>query len=322
VDMTRLKLGLPQMPFADSVMRHPIFRWQVQRLSWGAASGDLWRFTRHVLVRAQLLMVVIWLLAAGLLYLSAPDYVRSLHFFISDSGNRAVGWLVIALLPAGFILDFVSVQAALRSISGEVTAGRWDLLCLTALNIRGITHAKHAVAQLQTWRAMLLLAGARFAVIWLSLLAYYLLPVILTADFSIIADVLRRIVDYPIEIAAAVLLLGGLSAIYIIEPYWRMRTMTALGMTVSVYVRHVPLAGLVAIGLIGLVWLAQLVVLVSLLFVLSLFLPIFFVTTMFHLGYLYLIFSCLMVGLTLYGFYNLVKNICLHRVTRRLERMR
>src|SRR5262249_19323827 len=72
-------------------------------------------------------------------------------------------WVMAASVLITPVLDFLSISAALNSISAEISTGRWDLLRMTLLRPTQIVAAKHGAAQVRVWRPTMLLVGVRLA---------------------------------------------------------------------------------------------------------------------------------------------------------------
>lgn len=298
--------------YAEGAARHPVFRRDVRRIRWGASETAFRDYSRGVLLRVQVVILCVWLALAGLGYITTPDFMRSAERLTLDAGNAA-GILLALLIPAGLALDFISVRAALDSISGEVSAGRWDLLRLTSLHGEGISRAKHAVAQLRAWRGVLVLGGARFAAAWIYCVSYGLLY--LTNPVWVSGTPSR-----PLESALFAVVIVFTLTIYVLEPLWRMKAMTALGMVISTYVLNTPAAMLVGVGMILVVWLAQLVVLVVLFIGLTIFATPIYFSASFIAAFLYLLLAGFITALTIHGFYAIMQSWCLRRVVRRISR--
>ncbi len=67
-----------------------------------------------------------------------------------------------------------------------------------------------------------------------------------------------------ISMLFAQLMLLVVAVIYVIEPFWRMRMVTALGMAISARARHHSSSVLVSIGALAALWLAQAIIVAAL----------------------------------------------------------
>jgi hypothetical protein len=214
-------------------------------------------------------------------------------------------------LLASLLLDFVSVTAALNSISGDINNGTWDLLRLTAIREGELVLAKHAITQLRVWRTTMWVIGLRIAAT-------------LTAAFFMITDyVLETLsqeyltVEENIEFILFILIpFAVLFGVFILEPLWRMQAMTAVGMAVSARLKDGATAMLVVLGIVLVLWLMQALVVVAVTAGLS---ALFLALSVFGVGALCAPFIMLFVIFpTIYGFYSILKTSALRQVARRL----
>ncbi len=307
-------------PFRGQIKHHPLFVRDVRRMPWGESEDLLKRSSLRLFLAVQAVSVGVWLLVAGLMYLALADYDRNLYRFATSVVLQADLLIMVATILAGLVLDVMSMRAALNSISGEVLAGRWDLIRLTALHENGVVRAKHSIAQLHTWRPTLIMVAVRFAMIWIYVLAYFFAPGILLRDAAQMTSRLSMFVYAPVESLLVLLISAFTAAIYILEPLWRMKAMTALGLTISSYILNGPLAMLASMGAIFAVWLAQLIIFASLTVVFGVFAPLFFFSSTVTFLYVYSLGVSLINGLTIYGFYILLQEWSLRRVMRRIAR--
>ncbi len=305
-------------PFTPDVDRHPVFVRDVRRARWGVSPDDLRRYSWRVALITQVVIVLVWLLLIALFFFSAPPYIRNGETFLFVTSFNAAGLLMAATILAGLVLDFASMQAAVHSISGEVNARRWDLLRLTALHVQGIARAKYAVAQLRVWRMTVIMVSARVAAVWIMVLIYFVLPPLMLGPYAF--DHLAAFLAAPLQ-NIVLLGIGVFTAIvYILEPYWRMKAMTALGMMISTYELNTALAMLAGAGVIFAVLLLQLMIAASLMFGLGLLVTPFFIAGSALLVLGYLLLSAVVVGLTIYGFYSIVSRWGLRRAVWRIAR--
>ncbi len=221
-------------PFAHT--RHnPLFQSEISRAHWGSSARSLVSYTWRSLVSICIGLILIWLPLSSSTAFSL-DFTALLF--------------VISILAAP-LLDYVCMSAAVSSISDEISAGRWTLMRLTALSDSQIVAAKHGIAQIRTWRLMNLIVALRAAVALMAALTF--------------VEALYRV--RPIDLIAAIdivfLAMGYgwialiLALIYVMEPYWRMGALTALGVAISSRVRQSAVAIIVASFVVLLLWLTQ-----------------------------------------------------------------
>ena len=311
-----------QSPYA--MLHHPLFRLDSRRARWAWSAERLCNYSWRIVGIVHLAVFGIW---AALLGLYAVIEQGRGFFFVDtmtyDVSLSIVGFMIFVVIAAGILLDLVSVQAAVKSINVEVIAGRWDLLRLTSLNERGIVAAKHAGVRLRVWRFTTVIASARLATVILWLLATFIAPYLLVGENAFVDDLLFGIQEDPFSV-----ILGGLIAvltalIYVLEPFWRMQSMTALGMVLSAYILNIPLATLAGMATMLVVWLVQFLVGLALVFGLGVgfsiaLAPLFFTDTSFVTGFLYILVSCIITCVTIYGFYAILQTWSLRRVRYRL----
>ncbi len=315
-------MKLVQPPIAGHMQRHPLFMLEARRFAWVGTPQSFRQHSRRILLWMHVAVFAVWLLFmlldAALSNQGFGDrqvYVNSINM---------VNWIMLLSIGLGMILDFRCLQVALRSINGEVEAGRWDLLRLTALSEQGIVLAKHAGARLKVWRLTMIIASLRVATISLGLFAVLVVPYLVLGENLVVEGLFTAFLDDPLGLLVVVVIAFLTALVYCIEPFWRAQTMTALGMVLSAWVSNLPLATLAAVGVIFAVWLVQMVILVALFFGLGVGLAALFAPLMF--GYaslvtaLYFLLSCIITAVTVYGFYTLLQTWALRHVVRRIRR--
>lgn len=306
------------------MFHHPLFRLDSRRIRWAWSPQRLRRYTWGLVVGVHLAVFGIWGLLLALYALLAPD--RSMFYadrLIYDVGLGIVGFMMFIVIAAGILLDLVSVQAAVKTINSEMLAGRWDLLRLTSLNERGIVAAKHAGVRLRMWRFTTIVASARLATVVLWLFATFVAPYLVTGDNAIVQELLFDFQEEAFSIVIAAIIVALTALIYVLEPFWRMQSMTALGMVLSAYIVNIPLATLAAMGTMLAIWLLQGFVALALFFGLGAGLslalaPFLFAGTPLLPGFLYVLFACVVTAVTIYGFYAIVQTWSLRRVQYRI----
>jgi hypothetical protein len=165
-------------------------------------------------------------------------------------------------LVAALLLDYRCMTTAVGSINGEITTGRWDLLRLSALENAQIVAAKHGAAQVRVWRLMALIIGSRVAVA----LALGLRFVIDSLDDVAWAG---RTPGDIVSILLGQAALFVFAAVYAVEPFWRMRAVTTLGVAISARVRERISSVLLAVGALAAFWLAQGIIIAAMIFAVS-----------------------------------------------------
>lgn len=221
-----------------NLTNNPLFNIEVRRIRWGASERILWRYS------ARRLEIVV-----GLLLLLWIPFIRRDALTLDFDGYPI---LLFALgLLAGVMLDFVGIAATLGSISAEVEAGRWDLLRLTHLSISQIIAARHGVAQVRVWRYTIYVVGLRAAAGLIALLTYFQRTLVEGSQIAYRSD-------WWFSALLGVVVVGGLGVLFVIEPLWRVRMVTALGVALSSRTRTRVAALPLAVAGLGGLWLGSL----------------------------------------------------------------
>lgn len=310
-------MKLVQGPYTGEMLRHPLFGREVRGMKPAWQPSQFRHTSRRVVLVVHAVIFAAWVLLA--LLIVGPGRPGELNTYVSRGMNLIIGAAV--LLDA--ILDFVCLQGAVKTISGEITAGRWDLLRLTALSDRGIVRAKHAGARLRVWRATMIVASVRAAAVTLLLFNVLILPYVVFGENPSAVGLIDSLISDPFGTLLTFAGIGITFVVYIVEPFWRAQAMTALGMVLSAYIQSVPLALLAGLGVIFAVWLVQVIIVIALVVGLGIglgavFSPLLFGSSLLAFA-LYLMVACLVTALTIYGFYMLVQTWSLRRVWNRIQ---
>jgi hypothetical protein len=196
----------------------PLFRYEIRRVRWAQTQDQLTNYSVLVLWLIPALVLSLWILLLG-----------------SATGNYArdtfIALLLILGIGANLLLDMVSLTASLQSVGSDMQAGRWDVLRLTDLNSEQFVTAKYALTQVRTWRVVALVMSLRI---------------------SLIAFLAIRL-----ELLPALLVLAGYALVYVLEPLWRMRALTALGVAIATRLRNTIYALVAGLAATLVLWVAQ-----------------------------------------------------------------
>lgn len=242
---------LQRTPF-DIAAGNPVFEGDIRRQFPAWSQVSLQRASRRAQISASAVLIAAWLL----LLWPRAEYYRAIFpiplvtnelgtsYFdanpIYAAGFEVAVWLAALAFGSGLLLDMLAVGAGLTGISGDVSARRWDLLRLTPLPQSSIVAGKHAVAQLRVWRALAVVVGLRAAAVSALLVSWFVLSGLgMLSDFVLVSP---------------------LVAVYVLEPIWRVRSLTALGLVISSYLLDRSLAVLTSGLALAAVWLAQTVI--------------------------------------------------------------
>lgn len=297
------------VPHLGAAANHPLFKYETRLVKWGGSVEALQQTSFRVLAVACVTVPLLWILT------SLATYGTGNADYALDNSGLIVSLVAILGFLLNFALDYYCLSAALPAFSGEVLAGRWDLLRLTPITVREIIAVKHAIVQVRAWRMMMIVIAVRVAsvlitvfhvVLWLA--GELLLP------------------EERLLLLASALPALGLVLLYVIEPWWRMRAVTALGLALSARMYSPTSLWLTAIGATLLVWILQMVFTFGVFCGLSGFLafPMSLIAADTSSGgamalFWMLAFMFVFVGAAVYGYYAVLKDWSQRRTENRLR---
>ncbi|MBE0689591.1 MAG: hypothetical protein IH587_05645 [Anaerolineae bacterium] len=297
----------------QTIAAHPIFIAEARRSGWARTA----RSFRRASTRTFVLTVIVAVFAWGAISLLAALSQRADPWLRANLDEYQIYVIMlIASFLGGLWLDFHSLSASINAVSGEISTGRWDLLRLTALNDSGLIAAKHAASQLRVWRGLIGIVGIRLG---LSVIG----AIIILRDATGLS--VRNMGGSAIGVVVSGLLVTFLLALlYLLEPFWRVRAVTAFGVYVSVRERNTTSALLSAIFGLFALWLAQAILLGSvsmgLIFAVV---PLLFGFTAVGTSYVFSLFCnglfIILFISAVYGFHHLVERWSLRQARRRLK---
>ena len=292
-------------PYHNVRPDHPLIVRETRRLRWLKRAGTPGHYSVQIIL--LVISIVLVLYVGWLVFYVPPSWSPDqwLSYKTSDFLIRLGGLSLLAIVP----LDYVSITASLNSISGEITNRTWDLLRLTALRQGELVLAKHAITQLRAWRTTIWVIGLRIAVSLVAATSF--VARFLDASNPAVSDSMGLGFLY---FCFSFVPLAALVGIFVLEPLWRMRAITSLGMVISAWVRDSAFATLLAIAMVLVLWFVQALVLFTLIAGLSAVMVVLFSV----IGLCAPFILPLIVFPTVYGFYSIVKTWGLRQVTRRL----
>ncbi len=157
-------------------------------------------------------------------------------------------WLVILSFFLPLVLDFTSILASVNLILKDRKNEHWNLITLTTLNRDEVITAKHLLAQMRVWRFTLVIIGLRCSLVVLELGINVWDSIYLGRN--ILATMFVDSVLIFLTICMGVV-------VYILEPLWRMRAVTGVGMMISARLRSLQMAILTGMGGLLLMWMGQ-----------------------------------------------------------------
>lgn len=221
--------------------RNPLFALESRHIRWGESGNSLaHRSGLWIGVGAAVIVIpfLIWM---------ALDLRRyGTLSVVYNAGTDYVVWALVIGFLLGLLVDCGSIAVSVGSINSELLTGRWDLLRLTLLRIERMILAKHGTAQIRAWRLMALVVGVRVGAVAL-LVFLYTSPIFISVPIY---------VD-PLEALFGYLIIGALSLIFIVEPLWRMRALTAVGLVISSRMHSSMATILMAAGYVFALWIVE-----------------------------------------------------------------
>jgi hypothetical protein len=242
----------------------PLFKYAVRRVRWAKTVSQLRRYNWRAAIIVHGLIIGLWAL---MIHTSAASYYarnpNGPYYYAGHPTEYSANFIAVLMLVSvlmNLILDFACLVFSITSIGGEVSDGRWDLLRMTPLREESIVSAKHGLAQVRAWRVMAVVLWMRMAAVILLLLHGFLLPV-LFGGYFFLEDIFRYDFFNPLTLLVVI---GITLAIYVIEPVWRMRALSALGVAISARVFNLVYGFLTAFAVTVGVWISQAIIMLAL----------------------------------------------------------
>lgn len=257
------------IPQGASLNHHPIYWIEQRRISWKRALPRIPRYSLFWSLRVFLVVLALWLITVGDAYLNQPinsSGFSSFRYSLIDRSFTFIGWAGLAALALVVLLDFISVLVSVNGIVKDKYNEHWNLIHLTTLNQRGIIAAKHTLAQVRAWRITMIVVAARLSVLLIFGLHLLLIPDPYS-DQTAIQSLLQNFVDNFFTSLVFLLGFALFSFLYIIEPLWRMRLITAMGTAISAWVRSATMGGLAGLAAVAFMWISHGLIIAAFLFV-------------------------------------------------------
>lgn len=190
---------------------NPVFDAELRRWRLMGRFPDLLAFARYMVYGFPILIGVGWAalrIVTGWPSILSPEIVTA---------------LALLILGAMIAIDVAYVLITVSTFNAEMRQGQWDLLTLTPVPSERIYAAKFSVAQLRVFHFMVVETGLRTLCVWLFML-----------------EIAFRLIQrwgglYSVLLSNMLGVLIILPAVYflIVEPFWRMRVMVAIGFAAS-----------------------------------------------------------------------------------------
>lgn len=264
ITIPRLRNPLPH----TEISANPLFRYDLRSVQWPSLPRELIRYSLYMITGIVLIIAGFWLFSF-IVYTSR--YTESVKYALGiehlNHRELIAEILKIALVVFTICADFYYMLITINSINSLVTSGQWDLLRLTPLTDRKILAAKYAIAQIRAWRLMAVETGLRIATIVFILLCAvfpanflenpatrirmpFAIDMFLGRDMAL-GNLFPNTEHHVLSTIGIYLLLVILGGFFILEPYWRMRSVLAVGMLISARRYKLLFGVVVALGYIA-----------------------------------------------------------------------
>ncbi|MFW5709259.1 MAG: hypothetical protein ACOCX5_03460 [Chloroflexota bacterium] len=184
----------------------------------------------------------------------APQGIMGVFRSRARTSGDIIALLLLVGLGAGTFLDLTSVTTA-ASRTRTYRQQKWHLIRLTPLSTSSIVIVSHVLAQLLTWRMMMLVICLRFSAVILLGLHTALIP------YDDVSGQLTLLESLYFETAGDIFIFAAMVVLlifYLGEPFWRMRMFTAFGVLIATRIQRATGAVLAGLGTVAGVWLSYL----------------------------------------------------------------
>jgi hypothetical protein len=224
--------------------------------------------------------------------------------------GASLTYILLADLGFSLLCNVYYAITAINTIFPQIKDARWEPLRLTALSESDILMANYAIIQIRVWRVAVIEVAARM-VIGLTTTLLLIHAMLRTPNYS---------TSYGIE-NIVFLVIVAIICVYALEPLWRMRAVTLIGMTMATWFHDYGVAVIVTFAAVLALLLAEIIVLVcSLWFDIAFGVSIFFRNYSYSNGLVELFIFALCTPLPIIGLYLLFK-LVQYLVLARLERV-
>ncbi|MBC7812351.1 MAG: hypothetical protein H7175_14440 [Burkholderiales bacterium] len=251
-------------PFAAVSSDNPLFRVESRQVKRGTTVA-LWHSSIKVAAITLLLMLGLWAWSLLSIYSSTSGLLNAPYGSAYDDSDllTLVAWLAGLGFCDKLILDFFGMWVGLHSFNADVTSKRWDVLRLTPIKAETIIDSRIALAQIQAWRPFVFVVAFRFGVLLLGIVTLLVPPLLFPQWRGSMQDVRDQLLRDPVTIIGPLFIAFTFSAFYLIEPYWRMRMVTASSVAVAAKMRSLPMSVLYGLWHIVIVWFFQIIIAVA-----------------------------------------------------------
>jgi hypothetical protein len=255
-----------QLPHRKIQLPNPVFSYDVQQVRRLRTSESLTRYGRLLLLVSYCLLMLWWLYI--IVMFAQPSVDQRWIAYQNFYSGIGVLWLAIpVVLPvAALILDVYSMAVTLNNIGHETSTGQLEMLRLTPLSANAYVAAKHSVAQIRAWRVLVVEVAVRMLSVVVIIIGFTFISEFYPYYVQIapLYEITRSFKYHPLGTTALLITLLIFVIVYIAEPLWRMRVLTAIGLAISARSRNLPFASLAGFGAIVMFHLVQVSIIVAL----------------------------------------------------------
>jgi hypothetical protein len=241
-----------RVPHFNVYEQNPIFEFELRRVKRLATPDRLWLYS-------ALIQAVPALITLGLYFVALSDYVTHYfqnnpsagYYYYSRFDDSLGTWVLFLIALSGLMFlcgDIYYMAVTVHSINNQINSGHWELLRLTPMDDADIFEAKLATAHIRAWRVMNVEVALRLMVVTL-VSAMILFPAraflngeSLFGRSSIWNGLLDALRQRPFSTTLILITFFAWVIAYVIEPRWRMRSLTTLGMYISSRIHNVSLS--------------------------------------------------------------------------------
>jgi len=232
------------------------YRFEARSLRIGSTPEALKTLTLRWIMWVSAPIVLIWMISLiGMMTLPRPE-------LIYHTGIMMTLMAFIISLMDRFVVDIAAVIAGLPALDKDIRNGHWDRAYLAGMSASKYVQVKHSVVQARIWHLTLFFMVMRTLVATSFFSAAFIVPLFFPNEPTIY-NVYRDLPSMaspliPFAILLVMVLLYG----YIIEPRWRVRSLTAASLAVSAKQQQSPYGICSALGAILSIWFAQLLLVI------------------------------------------------------------
>jgi hypothetical protein len=165
-------------------------------------------------------------------------------------------FITVGLLLAS---DMYYTMVTINSINHYITSGQWDVVKITLVKDQTMLDAIYAVAQIRAWRMMMYDVAMRLC----GVLVIFFLAISAIMRNGLYLGKLN--LDAVFAIIIFLVVAGIWVGLYVVEPLWRMRALTAVGLALSARITNLTFTAIAGFGITFALHIAQIVMLIGVL---------------------------------------------------------